>query len=671
MKKKLFFYFLLNLFAGQLYSQKSIEDSLNKVIAENKDEAEVAKAYNSLAYEYSRKDLVKSRNYLDAAIAICKRIKNYKRLSSSYSQLVYFLHDVGKPDSAEYYIGQVKNLYDQAEGSEKDDVGSNYYTVGALYYRRTGAYQKAVPFFENAIALNKKRGDKESTAGQTLNLGNNYISMSNYKKAAENHLKALALFEELGNQRGISFCYQGLSKSFTELKQYNQALVYVNNSIKIKTVLKDRKGLGSSESTLGDIYRGLGDLDKSLTHYNNAVVIAKEVKSLPEEMGNYQNIAQLYKEKKDFKLALDYFNQSKELAKQLKDSSSVAAMETEILALQTAKKTDADEQQLNKNQELFKERGDLGRQAEGYKNMVEFYVTNKNFEKALEYNNKYHEVNDSIRSADLQMQIIKMEEGYTSAKKESEIQLLKKDGELQQQKISRQRIIYGAALGLLLISLAALALFINRNKLKQRMKELELRNQIAADLHDEVGSSLSSIHMLSQMAAQPGTAASRKDDILQRMSGNAKETMEKMSDLIWTIKPEAAEGSNLKQRMERFSYEICGSKNIDLTLELDKLDEKDLTMEQRKTMYLIFKEALNNAVKYSGTEKISVSAANGNNVLTMIVKDEGKGFDIGTVLKGNGLENIKARAAGVGGKLAIDSIPGNGTTVKLTMPLTN
>jgi signal transduction histidine kinase len=122
--------------------------------------------------------------------------------------------------------------------------------------------------------------------------------------------------------------------------------------------------------------------------------------------------------------------------------------------------------------------------------------------------------------------------------------------------------------------------------------------------------------------------------------------------------------------MERFAYEICGAKNIALTLQLDKLETKDLTMDQRKNMYLIFKEALNNAVKYSGTEKIAVSAANGNNVLTMIVKDEGKGFDTGTVVKGNGLENIQTRAASVGGKLSIDSAPGNGTTVKLIMPLT-
>lgn len=77
-------------------------------------------------------------------------------------------------------------------------------------------------------------GDKESTAGQTLNLGNAYMSLGNYQKATEQHLKSLQIFEEIDSKRGISFCYQSLSNSFTQLKQYSQALLYANKSIQIK-----------------------------------------------------------------------------------------------------------------------------------------------------------------------------------------------------------------------------------------------------------------------------------------------------------------------------------------------------------------------------------------------------------------------------------------------------
>ncbi len=660
---------ILIFFYYPLTAQQNLDDSLNKVIADNKDEGEVAKAYNSLAFEYSRKDLVKSRGYLNAAITIGKRTGNYKRLSASYSQLVYLLHDIGKPDSAEHYIDQVKNLYDNASQSEKNDVGANYYTVGALYYKRIGAYQKAIPFFEKAIELFGKMNDRQSVAGQHLNLGNTYLAIGNYQKATEQHLKSLRIFEEIGNNRGISFCYQSLSNSFTQLKQYKQALVYANKSIKIKTTLNDRKGLGSAQSNLGDIYFGLGDFDKSILHFTNSLNLAREVKSLPDELGNYTNIAKAYKAKKDFKQAADYFNQSRLLAKQLKDSSSLAAIETELIALQNnEKQLTVAESKLKSNIELFEERGDLNRQASGFKNMVDFYTTNKEFDKALEYNNKYHSALDSITNNDLQLQIKKMEELYNIEKKEKEITVLKKDQELSQARLQRQKTFqFGAAILLGLLLLSGLLLF-NRYKLHQRMKQLELRNQIAADLHDEVGSSLSSIHMLSQMATQPGNESTHIE-ILSRMSTNAKETMDKMGDIVWMIKPGETEAGSLKQRMERFAYEIGSSKNIEMQLNLQELEQVKLNMEQRKNIWLIFKEAVNNAVKYSGTVKMEISALLQNKELIMQIKDFGRGFDSGVIKKGNGLDNMQHRAKELMATLITESLINTGTTIKLAVPV--
>jgi two-component system, NarL family, sensor histidine kinase UhpB len=657
-------------------AQQAIEDSLNKVVADYKDEAEVARAYNALGYEYTRKDVAKARSYFGNAIIIGKKIKNFKRLSSSYSALVYLLHDAGKPDSAEYFISLVKNLVEQAGSeSEKIALNSNYYTVAALYYRKTGANQKAIPFLEKAIELLIKMGDKESTAGQTLNLGNAYVDLGNFQKGTEMHLKALRIFEEVGSQRGMSFCYQSLSTSFTQLKQYKQALIYANKSLKIKTTINDRRGLGTAQSGLGNIYFGLKDFDKALYHFTAALNIAREQKILPDEQENYLNIAKVYKAKSDSRQAIEYFNQSKLLAKQLRDTSSVAAIDAELIALQyNTQKITASENKLKTSIELFQEQGDLNRQASGFKNMVDFYTGNKEFEKALEYNNKYHQAVDSLQNNQLQLQVKKMEEQYTVEKKEKEITLLKKDKELQQQKLFRQRALFAGAALLLLLSLIGIWLLINRNKLKERMKELELRNQIAADLHDEVGSSLSSIHMLSQMATQHGNDATHKD-ILTRMSGNAKETMDKMGDIVWMIKPGENDSASLKERMERFTYEICGSKNISVSLQLDELsirpggEKLKLSMEQRKNIYLIFKEAVNNSVKYSGTEKIEVKASLKNKELVLQVKDFGKGFDRGLVKKGNGLDNMQHRAKELKGFIAIDTSINGGAALMLCVPL--
>ncbi len=670
----LFIFFLAPL--QLLYGQKSKEDSLRNVINTSSERSEIARAYNEMGSDYMRKDAAKAQAYLNKAVEISEADNHPRILSSSYCMLVYLMYDLGKTDSAEYYLRQVKNLYDRAIPAEVDKLGANYYSTTALYYKKAGAFNKAIPNFEKAIPLFKKIGDNLSAAGQTLNLGNSYLSLGNYKMAAQKHLEALNIFEQLGNKHGISFCYNSLANSFTELKQYSQAVKYFEKSYALKKELGDKRGMGTAQSGLADVYFGMKDYNKAVQYYQNAIAVAIDMKNIQDEKPIHLGLGKAYAALKDYKKAESSFNRYKALALQVKDSSGVAEADAAIISLKvpetdtltTAAQVTKDAEQMKKGLVLFQLQGDLRRQASSYESLANFYVKNKDFENALLYTNKYHAATDSLRNTDLQLQVLKMEEGYTSAKKESEIRLLKKDQELQQQKLGRQKVLMFGSVILALLALGSIWLLVGRNRLKQKMKELELRNQIAADLHDEVGSSLSSINLLSQMASQPGNEAAQKN-ILERMSVNARETMEKMSDLVWTIKPEEAEGSNLKQRMERFAYEICTAKSIALQLQLDKLDTKDLNMEQRKNMYLIFKEALNNAVKYSGTAKVYISAVNGGNLLTMIVKDEGKGFDKRMIQTGNGLVNIQNRAKGVGGVLEIDSGPGLGTTIKLVMPL--
>lgn len=649
------------------FSQQSEIDSLNKVITEYKDEAEVARAYNALGYEYTRTDIAKAKIYLQSAIVIGKKINNSKRLSSSYGQLVYLFHNTGKPDSAEYYLTLIKDLATAAAVAEKDIIYSVYYSTAALYYKKRGDYKNAIPFFERGIALNIKTGNKESTAGTTLNLGNVYSQIGNYQKATEQHLKALRLFEEINSKRGISFCYESLSNSFCKLKQYDKALLYASKTLKIKIALNDEHGLNTAQSGLGDIYFGAGDLDKALSHYKTSLNIAHEHKNIAEEQASYFNIAKVYVAKKDAARAIDYFNQSNKIAQQLRDSSSIASINAEIIALQTGiKKNTVSEKQLVTSVELFKQRGDLNRLAASFKNMVDFYTSTRQFEKALAYNDKYYATVDSIHNNELQLQVNKLNEQYNVEKKEQEIAILKKDQLLNESSLQKEKVIKYAFIIMLPLLLLSGLLGFNKYKLGTRMKQLEMRNQIAADLHDEVGSSLSSIHMLSQMATQPGNEAAHKN-ILARMSTNAKETIDKMGDIVWMIKPGETEAGSLKQRMERFAYDICSTKNIDVNMKLEDVEKVKLSMEQRKNIYLIFKEALNNAVKYSDSEKIEVYAIAQNNQLTLQVKDFGKGFSKGLVKKGNGLDNMQHRAKELGGVLKTETALNSGTTIQLVV----
>lgn len=660
---------LLLLICKVSVGQSAYTDSLQAIINLGRHDDAERKAYSLLAIHYFKSNPEKARRIMLQQVESCIEAKDYLRLSAAYTLLLSIHQDAGNMDSAGAYLSKLSELASSIPDLPK--VQGNCNQAIGLYYNKKGDYKAALPYALNAVKYAElgSSSDKAYIGGQWLNAADVYSGLGQYNNAMNCYLKSLRLFEESGSKRGEGFCYTNMATLYNSMKQYSNALRSAQKSLEIKTELKDNRGICTALEAIGQAHMNMNNFQPAFTSYQQALKIALAEKMPSNEMTCYFNMAKIYAAQDKDSLAALYYKKSKEIAVQTKNKSVEAYANTELSVLnKSADSLKQAEKTLTTSLQTFKEAGSLEREIDNYKKLAEYYTANSQYDKALLFTDKYHALKDSITGADVQVQFKKLEEQFNSEKKEKEINLLKKDKELQQQKIKEQRLLMFGSVMLALLAFTGIWLLRNRNKLRQKMKELELRNQIAADLHDEVGSSLSSINMLSQMAAQPGNEAMQKG-ILQRMSTNAKETMEKMSDLVWTIKPEEAEGSNLKQRMERFAYEICGAKNIDLSLELDKLDTKDLTMDQRKNMYLIFKEALNNAVKYSGTEKINVSAANGQNILTMIVKDEGKGFDTGIVIKGNGLDNIKNRSAGIGGKLDIDSAPGKGTIVKLTMPL--
>ena len=147
----------------------------------------------------------------------------------------------------------------------------------------------------------------------------------------------------------------------------------------------------------------------------------------------------------------------------------------------------------------------------------------------------------------------------------------------------------------------------------------------------------------------------------------ARAMINSMNDMVWTIKPENDNLYRLMQRMEEFSYPLAEAKEIELEFLMDPgLYDIKTDMLKRKNLYLIFKEAFNNAVKYSKANNIEVSFKfNQKRRLTMQIVDDGSGFEYESRRAGNGLGNMEKRAAEIKGRLKITTAPGAGTTINL------
>jgi signal transduction histidine kinase len=206
---------------------------------------------------------------------------------------------------------------------------------------------------------------------------------------------------------------------------------------------------------------------------------------------------------------------------------------------------------------------------------------------------------------------------------------------------------------------------------KAQLNKEEMRRQLAADLHDDIGSSLSSIALLSERAkATLNGAAPEAQVLLDKISNNVRSSIENTQTTIWAIDTRYDKLSNLIDLMKEFSGSLSDMQTFRWSLPPKTvLESIELTPELKKHLYLIFKESINNAVKYAESDVVSIEITCQNAQLTMQIQDFGKGFERQAQSRSLGLYNIENRANILRGVATIQSECGKGTTICVKVPL--
>lgn len=221
------------------------------------------------------------------------------------------------------------------------------------------------------------------------------------------------------------------------------------------------------------------------------------------------------------------------------------------------------------------------------------------------------------------------------------------------------------------IAVLSIGYFIYLYRLQQIRKVYVLRTKISQDLHDEVGATLTSISFLSEVARQQ--SANENKPVLQtldKIGGYSRDMIGEMSDIVWAINPANDKFDKIVLRMKNFALPLLAAKKIELVFTEDfELKHTSLNMEQRKNLYLIFKEAINNAAKYSNCTTVNVKMRKQNNHLQFAVEDNGAGFPPDNVTNGNGLINMQCRAKEINANITINSSCA-GTNIMLSIPIT-
>jgi signal transduction histidine kinase len=206
---------------------------------------------------------------------------------------------------------------------------------------------------------------------------------------------------------------------------------------------------------------------------------------------------------------------------------------------------------------------------------------------------------------------------------------------------------------------------------KAQANKHEMRRQLAADLHDDIGSSLSSVVLLSERAkATLNGAAPEAQVLLNKISNNVRSSIENTQTTIWAIDTRYDKLSNLIDLMKEFSGALSDIQTFKWSLPPKTvLESIELTPELKKHLYLIFKESLNNAVKYAKSNVVSIEITCQKETLTMRIQDFGKGFERQASSRSLGLYSIENRANILRGVATIESALNKGTTICVKVPL--
>jgi signal transduction histidine kinase len=371
---------------------------------------------------------------------------------------------------------------------------------------------------------------------------------------------------------------------------------------------------------------------------------------------------------KQYTLAEDYYKRGEKLCRELGSDGGLSVnLRNQGELYQELSRFDLAEKYYREAWELAQKMEDYNDMYVANQALANLYKETKNYQKACDFLELAAVSKDSVFNIQTANKIQELLLGYETEKKQREIVLLNQQNLVQSLELSvrRRNEI------LMLIGLGTFGLFggvvYRRYQRRSQLAMERVRSSIAADFHDELGANLSSIALYSDILIQhAGIQSEKTAPLLANINQNARQTLSAINDLIWTIQPDNDVLERTLVRMKEFAIPLMEAKKIAFEFHVSKdLPQAELDMNTRKTLYLVFKEGINNALKYSPAAQVSVRLMQAAGKISLEIADNGKGFDPHSVRPGNGLSNMRKRASEIHGTLTIDTQPGQGCTLRL------
>lgn len=608
--------------------------------------------------------LVKHEGY--AALAYMEKAEQLARHTRKGQLKTRIQMDKGRIHQA---IGEIENAMacmltavHLADSMGREDLLAHAYTgIGSLF-TFTEDEPKLREYAEKALVSATKSGNPFLKAQATYKLGVADALRKDYEAARQKLEESLNMHRTIDRPVDAAGVMMALIKVLVHLKQYDRAdALWTEAGLHLDQYPDQEHGYKLAKATL---LEETGQWEEAEKWYKKNVEMAEETQDRSAINTSYREISEFYERKKDYPAALAALRSAKQILSESTYAVSMRrAIEKEIEVGNERDKAYRERQIAVL--ESDKLRSDLLVEQQ-QKTLLQTRLHTEQQQRQL----SALEAQQLLQSCEIESKDISLREAQlTREKREREMALLNQEKSLQSAQLRAERLYRILLAGLFVAGLFALYFFYRR---LQRSRLLELRANIAQDLHDDLGSEMSGISLASFSAARSGDPA-RMGEALQTIAGQSSRLVEDMRDIVWSIHPDNDSLEKIAARMRQYAAQMLEPQDVAVHFQVaaNALPLK-MQPEARKHLYLFFKEAIHNIARHARCDRADVGIRREKGSFVLEIHDNGQGFDPDEPMKttgGNGLRNLRHRAEVLGGKLVVESRPGAGAVVRLVAPL--
>ena len=600
----------------------------------------------------------------------------------------------------------------QVISQSSDDSVKAYAYSGLKEVWQTKNFRKAVAYGHQALYHAKKGGGKSQTIDIMFQLAFAYMSIGNAAASIDilQQIIPLTKNEDLdGHGTALSF----IAMNYLILKDYDNSLKYMREAFDLELVMNNKGQYLGQVSYLGsrlnmaNVFVGKNQIDSALHYGKIAYQRLKSEKLKPESIHFAWNIPLIYGDAlriaKHNAIAMQLYNEALHCAQQQNYQAGINSVKFSMAQLfEQMQQPDSALKYAHEALEGFEQSANYPQLSEAGLLIYSLYKKS-NATKALQYYEIGMAARDSVINREKILQVQYLEDKQERQKRELEIE--------RQQVQNRQWLYMSLAA---LISLVIITLILYRNnrqkqylnkqlvhqkseieelnesleqKVELRTAELQKalnevqtafdrgqfteRKRVSTDLHDEIGSALSTIAIFSDVTKRKAQkTAPELVSELENIGKKSREMVQTMRDTIWTLNDDTTQ--NPWERMQQYSIEVLTVKGIVLNWQLSNDLPNNLSFSVKRNLFLAYKEAIHNILKHAEATKVRVECQKQHGNLWVTITDNGKGFDLEvTRNKGNGLQNFQKRMAEISGAIQIESKIGAGSKLTFVIPLTN